>query len=221
MIVLVGLLILVAGFAFRIHPLPVIALAAAATGLAAGMDPKTILATFGHAYNENRVASLAYIVLPLIGLLERHGLQERASGLIASMQRATIGRLLIAYMLFRQVTAAIGLMSIAGHPQTVRPLVAPMAEGAAERQAPLDENGRSRARALAAATDNVGLLFGEDAFLAIGSILLMKGFLDQYGVTVEPLLLSLWAIPTAIAAFFVHSIRLLRLDRRLQQGGRP
>jgi uncharacterized membrane protein len=221
MIVLIGLLILVAGFALRIHPLPVIALAAAATGLAAGMDPKAILATFGHAYNENRFVSVIYVILPLIGLLERHGLQERARGLIATMQRATIGRLLIVYLLFRQVTAALGLLSVAGHAQTVRPLVAPMAEEAAERQTRLDGDDRHRVRALAAATDNVGVLFGEDIFLAVGSILLMKGFLDEFGITLEPLMLSMWAIPTAVCAFVVHAIRLLWLDRRLKAGERP
>jgi uncharacterized membrane protein len=221
MMVLIGLLILVAGFALRVHPLPVIILAAAATGLAAGMDPKAILATFGHAYNENRFVSVIYIVLPLIGLLERHGLQERARGLIATLHGATVGRLLIVYLLFRQITAALGLMSIAGHAQTVRPLVAPMAEGAAEGQASLDDDGRSRIRALAAGTDNIGVFFGEDIFLAVGSILLMKGFLDQYGIVLEPLTLSMWAIPTAICAFAVHSVRLLLLDRRLKTGGRP
>lgn len=221
MIVLIGLLILVAGFALRIHPLPVIGIAAAATGFAAGMDPKAILATFGHAFNENRFVSVIYIILPLIGLLERHGLQERARGLIATMQRATIGRLLIAYLLFRQVSAALGLLSVAGHAQTVRPLVAPMAEEAAERQARLDDDDRNRVRALAAGTDNIGVFFGEDIFLAVGSILLMKGFLDQFGITLEPLMLSMWAIPTALCAFVVHAIRLLRLDRRLKAGGRP
>jgi uncharacterized membrane protein len=221
MMVLIGLLILVAGFALRVHPLPVIALAAAATGLAAGMEPKAILATFGHAYNENRYVSVVLIVLPLIGLLERYGLQERARGLIAAMHGATVGRLLIVYLLFRQLTAALGLVSIAGHPQTVRPLVAPMAEGAAEGQGALDDTDRARIRALAAGTDNIGVFFGEDVFLAIGSILLMKGFLDQFGIVIEPLALSMWAIPTAICAFFVHSGRLLLLDRRLKAGRRP
>jgi uncharacterized membrane protein len=220
-IVLIGLLILVAGFTLRRHPLPVIALAAAATGLAAGMGPVAILATFGHAYNENRYVSVIYIVLPLIGLLERHGLQERARGLIATMQGATVGRLLMAYLLFRQITAALGLLSIAGHAQTVRPLVAPMAEGAAEKQTMLDDAGRDRVRALAAGTDNVGVFFGEDIFLAVGSILLMKGFLEQYGLVIEPLALSLWAFPTAICAFFVHGTRLMLLDGRLKRGGRP
>jgi hypothetical protein len=68
---------------------------------------------------------------------------------------------------------------------------------------------------MSAATDNVGLFFGEDIFMAIGSILLIVGFLDQSGITVEPLHLSVWAIPTAIAAFLVHGARLLLFDRKL------
>jgi len=218
MMVLIGLAVLVAGFALRFNPLPVILIAAGATGLAAGLDLHAVISTFGKAYNTNRFVSVVYIVLPVIGLLERHGLQERARGLIADLRGATVGRLLIVYLLFRQLTAAVGLMSIAGPAQTVRPLVAPMAEGAA---GDLDEEGRERVKAMAAATDTVGLLFGEDIFLAIGSILLMKGFLDQYGIVIEPLTLSLWAIPSAIAAFLIHSARLVRLDRRLRKGVRP
>jgi uncharacterized membrane protein len=68
---------------------------------------------------------------------------------------------------------------------------------------------------MAAATDNVGLFFGEDIFIAIGSILLMKGALETYGIALEPFQLSVWAIPTAIAAFVIHGIRLLLLDRKL------
>jgi uncharacterized membrane protein len=66
---------------------------------------------------------------------------------------------------------------------------------------------------MAAATDNVALFFGEDVFLAIGSILLIVGFLGESGIVVEPLQLSFWAIPTAVAAFVVHGARLLLLDR--------
>ena len=218
MMVLIGLAVLVAGFALRLNPLPVILVAAGVTGLAAGLDLHAIISTFGKAYNTNRFVSVIYLVLPVIGLLERHGLQERARGLIAGLRGATVGRLLIVYLLFRQLTSAVGLMSIAGPAQTVRPLVAPMAEGAA---GDLDEDGRERVMAMAAATDTIGLLFGEDIFLAIGSILLMKGFLDQYNIVIEPLTLSLWAIPSAIAAFLIHSTRLLRLDRRLRLGRRP
>jgi uncharacterized membrane protein len=152
----------------------------------------------------------------VIGLLERYGLQERARHLIGQVRVATAGRLLIVYLLFRQVTAALGLNSIAGHAQTVRPLVAPMTEAAAENAlGGIDEPTREEVKAFAAATDNVGVFFGEDIFIAMSSILLIKGFLEQNGIVVAPLSLSVWAIPTAVVAFLVHGARLLWLDRRL------
>ena len=55
--------------------------------------------------------------------------------------------------------AALGLVSVAGQAQSVRPLVAPMAEAAAEKQAGSDAQAE-RVKALTAATDNVGLFFG-------------------------------------------------------------
>ena len=221
MLVLSGIAIVVVGFLFRFNPLLAIALAALATGLAAGLDPLAILAAFGEAFNDTRYVSIIWIVLPAIGLLERYGLQERARALIVGLKGATVGRLLIGYLLSRQVTAALGLVSIAGPAQTVRPLVAPMAEGLAETQHPaIDADERDQVKAMAAATDNVGLFFGEDIFLAIGSILLMKGLLEQYGIILQPFELSVWAIPTAIAAFLIHGARLLLLDRRLAREAR-
>ena len=215
MLVLSGILIIVAGFLLRFNPLLVVLLSALATGLAAGMDPVALLVAFGKAFNDSRYVTVIYMVLPVIGLLERHGLQERARTLIASLRGATTGRLLLAYLFFRQLSAALGLTSIAGHAQTVRPLVAPMAEAAAEQQSS-DPTRNEDVAAMAAATDNVGLFFGEDIFIAIGSILLMKGVLEGYGIVIEPLHLSVWAIPTAIAAFLIHGFRLLLLDRRLK-----
>ena len=41
---------------------------------------------------------------------------------------ATTGRVLMSYFTIRESSAALGL-NIGGHAQTVRPLVAPMAEG--------------------------------------------------------------------------------------------
>lgn len=220
--VLLGIAVIVAGFVLRFNPLLVILASAVVTGIAAGLDPVAILAAFGKAFNEARYVSIIWIVLPVVGLLEAHGLQERARGLIGRMRGATVGRFLTGYLLVRQGLAAVGLTSVAGHAQTVRPLVAPIAEAAAERQAgDLDDAEREKVKAMAAATDNVGLFFGEDIFLAIGSILLIKGLLEQYGISLEPLQLSVWAIPTAIAAFLIHGFRLWRLDRRLNRVDRP
>ncbi len=212
--VLSGLVVMVGGFVLRFNPLLVILCAALASGLAAGMQVHDIIAAFGKAFNQTRYVSVIWIVLPAIGLLERHGLQERAKALISGLKGATLGRLLIGYLLFRQLTAALGLTSIAGPAQTVRPLVAPMAVAAAGDRAGSEEE-QNKIKAMAAATDNVGLFFGEDIFIAIGSILLMKGFLEQQGIALAPFDLSVWAIPTAIFAFIIHGLRLWALDRKV------
>jgi len=216
MLTLLGVGVLVAGFVVRVNPLLVIAAAALVTGLAAGLDPVAILAAFGKAFNQSRYVSLVFLVLPVIGLLERYGLQERARILITRIAAATPGRLLLAYLVLRQGSAAVGLTAIGGHAQMVRPLIAPMAEAAGERRdAKLSDGARSRIRAFAASADNMGAFFGEDIFVAVSSILLIKGFLEQSGVIVQPLDLSLWAIPTALLALAVHGARLLLLDRWL------
>src|SRR4051812_2856283 len=214
--VLVGVVIVIVGFVLRLNPLLVVTVAGIATGLAGGLDLVAVVEAFGKSFVENRYVAIVWLVLPVIGLLERYGLQERTRELISRVQAATTGRVLLAYLAVRQVTAALGLTSLGGHAQMVRPLIAPMAEAAAEtKHGDLPRRTRERIRAYAAATDNVGLFFGEDIFIAIGSILLIRGFLEQNGILIEPVRLAVWAIPTAVAAFLVHGARLLLLDRRL------
>ena len=230
MLVLLGIGVVVAGFVARINPLLVILAAAIVTGVCAAVAPGVslpalwqaavaTLSAFGDAFNDNRYFHVVWLVLPVIGLLERAGLQERARMLIGKVKAASAGRLLIAYLTLRQITSALGLTSLGGHPQMVRPLVAPMAEGAAEIEAggALPDPVRYRIRGMSAATDNIGLFFGEDIFIAIGSIILMVGFLEQAGIVVEPLQLSVWATPTAIAAFLIHGFRLLMFDREIRR----
>jgi len=216
MLPLLGIAVLALGFAARLNPLIVVLGAALVSGLAGGIPPLKIVAALGKAFNDSRYVSLVWLVLPVIGLLEREGLQERARILIARVGAATAGRLLIAYLVLRQITAALGLTSLGGHAQMVRPLIAPMAEGAAEvRHGRLSERMRHLIRAYAASADNVGVFFGEDIFIAIGSILLIKAALEQAGFRIAPLQLSLWAMPTALLALAVHGVRLWRLDARL------
>ena len=213
---LLGIALVVVGFALRFNPLLVVVVAALATGLLAGLDLVAVIEALGAAFNDNRYISVTWIILPVIGLLERYGLQQRARTVIESVRGATMGKLLTIYLLFRQVTAALGMKDIGGHPQTVRPLVAPMAEAAAEKShGALDDGEREKVLAMSAATDNVGLFFGEDIFFAIASILLIQGVFESYGYPLTPLQLSVWAIPTAICAFVIHSWRIRALDRKL------
>lgn len=213
---LLGIAIVVAGFALRFNPLLVVVGAAIATGVLAGLDPVAVTEALGKAFNDNRYITVTWIILPVIGLLERYGLQQRARTVIEGMRGATMGKLLVTYLAFRQITAAIGMKDIGGHPQAVRPLVAPMAEAAAEKShGDLSGEERDQVKAMAAATDNVGLFFGEDIFFAIASILLIQGVFESAGYPLTPLQLSVWAVPTAICAFIIHGQRILAMDRRL------
>lgn len=218
MLPLIGVGVVVVGFALRLNALLVVTCAGIASGLAAGLGPHAVIADFGRAFTENRYVGIVWLVLPVIGLLERTGLKERAREMISRVHAATTGRVLMMYFAVRQVTAALGLTSLGGHAQMVRPLIAPMAEGAAEsRFGELPVAVRYRIRAASAAVDNVAAFFGEDIFIAIGSILLIRGFLEQNGIDVEPVTLAKWAIPTALSALAIHFTRLTFFDRRLRR----
>src|SRR5690606_33494046 len=207
--------------------------AAVVTGVAAALAPGVTplalwaaaldtVAAFGKAFNDYRYISVIWLVLPLIGVLERYGLQERARILISRARGATTGRILLAYFVLRQISAALGQTKLGGHPQMVRPLIAPMAEAAAEtRHGNLPDAVRYRVRAHAAAVDNIALFFGEDIFIAIASILLIKGFLEANGIVLEPWQLAVWAIPTAVSALLIHGVRLIRLDRTIARETGP
>jgi uncharacterized membrane protein len=216
-IVLLGVLVVVVGFALRFNPLIVVTVAGITSALLGGLSPLHVLEAFGTGFAASRSVSIVFIVLPVIGLLERYGLQQRARMLISRAAALTAGRLLLLYLFIRQLAAALGLNSIGGTAQMVRPVIYPMAEGAAMRafgQTPPDVTETIKAHA--AAADTVGGFFGEDCFVAIGSVLLIVGYVNaSYRLKLDPLEVAIWAIPTAIAAFVIHGFRLLRLDGRL------
>jgi uncharacterized membrane protein len=218
---LLGVAVIVAGFLLRANPVLVVIAACGVTGAAAAMPVMQILESLGTAFIKTRNLPLI-LLLPLaaIGLLERFGLREHAQTSIAKIRSATTGRLLIFYLFVRETSAALGLTSLGGQASMVRPLIAPMAEGVAEaRHGKLSDHMRYRIRAMAAATDNVGLFFGEDIFVAFGAIVLMQTILRAEGIEVDPLHMALWGIPTAICAFIIHAWNLRRLDAQLRREG--
>lgn len=222
MIKLIGILVVAVGFALRFNTLLVVMAAGVATGLVAGMSFHEILESFGRYFVENRYMTLPVVLMvPLIGLLERHGLQERAVTLIKQAKAVTAGRVILLYTAVRQFTVALGInigSSGGAHASFVRPLVAPMSEAAARQQAngaPLPDKTVELIRANAAAAENTGNFFGEDVFIAVGAILLMKGFFDSIGLEVGVWAMALWGIPTAVMAFGVMWWRARVLDRRI------
>jgi len=86
------------------------------------------------------------------------------------------------------------------------------------RPSPWEEPLQEKIKGFSAGADTVGLFFGEDIFVAIGSILLITGFVDAtYGLQLEAIDIALWAIPTGICALLIDGTRLLLLDRQLDK----
>jgi uncharacterized membrane protein len=215
---LLGVAVVVLGFVLRLNPVIVVVSAGVVSGLTAGMSPAGLLALLGESFASNRALLLFAFTLPTIGLLERAGLREHALAWIGRLRGVTLPRLLVIYLGVRQLLSMMGLIDIAGHAQTVRPLLAPMAESAAEKtHGTLDRAQVQRVHALSAATDNVGRFFGEDVFLAFGAVLLIQGFFNQHGIALQPFQIALWALPTAVAAFLIHAIRIVVFQRTLSR----
>jgi uncharacterized membrane protein len=218
MIKLIGILIVAVGFALRANLLVVVMAAGVVTGLVSEMSFHQVLQEFGRLFVENRYMTLPVIVMvPVIGLLERHGLRERAETLLRQSPGTSAGRVLLLYTAVRQLSISLGI-NIGGHASAVRPLVAPLAEGAASaRHGELSTLDKEDIRAHAAAAENIGNFFGEDIFIAVGAILLMKGFFEAQGLDVGIWAMALWGIPTALVALGTMWWRTRRLDWRLSR----
>src|SRR5215216_1481374 len=92
---LIGIGIVIVGFALKLRTTLVVVVAALVTGLVAGLPLFTmggregIIDMLGRAFSENRLMTLFLITLPAIGLAERFGLQEQSAVLIRRVRAAT------------------------------------------------------------------------------------------------------------------------------------
>ena len=211
MSVLWGVAVLIVGMALRVNPLAVVLTSALTTGWLAGITPLALLALIGENFRDKRFLMVFLLVLPLVATLESLGLREYLKRVMAARRETTLVSVLSSYFLVRQLASACGLTSLGGHPQSVRPLLVPLAESAAmQRWGVLKKAQIEKLKAFCAGTDNIALFFGEDVFLAFGAVLLIQATLKDYGIEAEALNISLWAIPTAILAAVIHLIRIRR-----------
>lgn len=203
---LIGIVIITAGLALKFNTLLVILVAGVVTGLVADLPLKEILSLLGQSFTQNRYMSLFILILPMIGILERFGLRQRAGQLISSMKSTSMTKILGYYLILRKLSNAVGLQ-IGGHPAMIRPLIAPMTEAAAEKELPnLSESKRQSIRALSAASENFGNFFSQLLFIGSGGILLIKGVMNDNQLDVKLETMALWSIPTAIASVVVFVI---------------
>lgn len=214
---LIGILIIIAGFTMKLDTIAVVVTAGIATGLVADMSISEILKTLGEGFMANRATCLFMLTVPIIGLCERYGLKAKAVMLIKKAKGLSTGILLSGYTFIREATIGMGV-TLGGHPQFVRPLVSPMAEGAAvAKYGKLDEKDLDKIKAYSAASDNIGNFFGQNIFMANSGILLIASTLEGLGMNVDTLQLAKVAIPVGVIALVLWIVRTILLDRKLKK----
>ncbi len=239
---LIGIVIVVAGLALKLRTTLVVVTAGLATGLVAGLPllssagifegvpvltkpgQEGIINILGRAFADNRLMTLFIITLPAIGLAERYGLQEQSAEFIRRISAATVGRLLITYQLFRVLMGILGIRLL-GHPAFVRPLVFPMALGAAEAEASartaeaLPEGEVERIKAASAASENYGNFYGQNLSPVQAGVLLVYGTLSSpaLGYPVSLWSIVLYAVPVATLSVVVAAAQFLLLDKLMRR----
>ena len=212
---LIGVLIVVIGFAIKFDTIATVVIAGIVTGLVAGMSVMEILETLGASFISNRTATLFVLTLPCIGICERYGLKEKAIDFIRGIKNATTGRVILIYQAIRTLAAAFSVR-LGGHPQFVRPVVVPMAEGAAVAKfGDIDDKTSDVIRGASAAAENYGNFYAQNCFMGASGTLLIVSTLVAQGYEVTALQIATWSIPIAVISILVGAWRDLTLDGKL------
>ncbi len=165
--------------------------------------------------------TLFIITLPVIGLMERYGLKERAAWLIGQLKNAKADGVLSIYLAFRLVMAALSIR-MSGHVQFGRPLVLPMAEGATRsKYKEVTENDLESIKGLTAAAENYGNFFGQNLFIGASGVMLIIGTLTELGIPVDekqgPTTIALYTLPIALLALIIGIIQFRLNEKRRQR----
>lgn len=215
MIKLIGVLIIIIGFTLKLDTIAVVILAGIATGLVAGLDFIHILSVLGDAFVNTRYMTLLLLTLAVVGILERNGLRERAAICISKLKTATCGKVLTLYGIIRTLAAVLSLR-IGGHVQFIRPLIYPMAKGAAEKSGEISPEIDEKIKGYANAVENYGNFFGQNGFVASAGVLLIAGSLQEAGINVETYAIAKASILMAVISVVVCAVKNAMFDREIE-----
>ncbi|MDE7312293.1 MAG: DUF969 domain-containing protein [Eubacterium sp.] len=212
---LLGIVIVIAGFALKLDSILIIVAAALVTAIVGGLSPIELLETLGSNFIANRSMAIFIIIMFVTGTLERNGLREAAAALIGKFKGATSGMVIGIYGLMRAIFAAfnVGFGGVAGF---VRPVIMPMAEGAITAQGKKPrEDHVEELKGMAAGMENVTWFFGQVLFVGGSGAILVQNTLAGLGYEVELGSLAAVEIPVCIIATVITIIFYYIKDQRM------
>lgn len=215
-LVLLGIAIVIVGFALKLDSILIIAVASVATALIGGISPVDFLTTLGTSFVSNRSMAIFIIVVLVTGTLERNGLKTAAAELIGKVKNATPGLIIALYGVMRLVFAAFNV-SFGGVAGFVRPVIMPMTIGAIEASGhEPNEDYVEELKGMASGMENVAWFFGQVLFVGTSGALLVQSTMDTLGYEVDLLRMALVEVPVAIVAVGVAAAYYIVKDRSLR-----
>ena len=216
-LVLIGVAIIIAGFILKLDVVAVVLISGLVTGLIAKMGFVEVLNAIGTGFVNNRYMSLFFISFPVIAIMERYGLKERAADFIKKIKGASAGMVIWLYILKRTIASAF-CNRLGGHVQFIRPLILPMAEGAAQKHVKLTEDDIEKIKGLAGASENYGNFFGQNIFPVASGVLLITGTLKEQGLDITNTDVAKYSIFAGVAMVLIALVQCWLFEKSLRKG---
>ena len=174
---LIGILIVILGFAFKKDSILIIMCAAIVTALVGGIGVEGFLTTLGQSFVDNRNMAIFILIMLVTGTLERNGLKTAAAALIGKIKGASAGLVIGLYGVMRTIFAAFNV-SFGGVAGFVRPIIMPMAIGAVEaKEGKANEEHIEQLKGMASGMENIAWFFGQVLFVGTSGALLVQSTL--------------------------------------------
>lgn len=217
MIKLIGILIVVVGFALKFNPIAIVMAAGFVTAMVGGMAIPAFLETLGKTFIANRYMALFMLMVPVIGFIERNGLKLTAAKAIAKIKSATPVKVIMTYGVVRSFFAAFNV-TFGGVAGFVRPVITPMAVGSIEKDGNvIEEKDEEDIKGMGAAIENVAWFYGQVLFLAGAGLMLVKGTLDPLGYEVDPITAVKSEIPVLIFGLIAAGVYFTLINNKMMK----
>ena len=217
LIKLLGILVVIVGFALKKDSILIILVASIVTAVVSGLGFTEFLKIFGSSFVANRSMAIFILILLITGTLERNGLKQASSKLISKVKGASPGMVIGLYGIMRGIFAAfnVGFGGVAGF---VKPIIMPMATGAVEtKEHKINENHLDQIKGMASGMENVAWFYCNVLFVGSAGGLLVQSTLASLGYNVELIDLVKVEIPVAIFAIVFTIVYYFLRDKKLRK----
>lgn len=213
---LIGVLVIVVGFALKLNSLAIILAAGIITGLVSGLPFKEILEAFGAGFVGNRTMCMFIVVMLLTGTLERNGLKVVAERMVKKIKGVTPGIIIGVNTVLRGIQSAlnVGFGGVAGF---VKPVIMPMAEGAIPGDVEDKDGYTEELKGMASSSENIGNFFAQLLFVGGSGAILVQTTMSTLGYEVDFLKMAGIQVPIAVFAIGISCVYYYFVDRSLKK----